>query len=94
MTQEDPALKRARKHVSDVRNFYYHLMTYVLANALMIAIDRGTGPNDGFLGLDWAFWIIVGWGFGIAGHAISVFFGEFRVRKLYEQEKSRDLESR
>lgn len=39
MTQEDPALARARKHVKDVRDFYYHLMTYVLVNALMVIID-------------------------------------------------------
>lgn len=91
MTQEDPALERARNHVKLVRDFYYHLMTYVLINAMMIAVDRSVGPNEGFLGLDWAYWLIIFWGFGVAGHAISVFFGDYRVQKLYEQEKNREL---
>ena len=89
MTHEDPALERARKHVEDVRDFFYHLMVYVFVNTLLIVIDRRSGPNDGFLGLDWAFWVILGWGLGLAGHAISVFFGEYRAQKLYEQERSR-----
>lgn len=85
MTQVDPALERAKEHVKHVRDFYYHLMVYVLVNALLVIIDLSVG------GLDWAYWVIIGWGFGIAGHAIYVFFGDYRVRKLYEQEKSREL---
>jgi hypothetical protein len=94
MTQEDPALERAKKHVKNVRDFYYHLMTYVLVNALMVIIDLRGGAGGGFLGLDFAHWLIIGWGFGIVGHAISVFFGDYRVQKLYEKEKNRELGSR
>jgi hypothetical protein len=94
MTHEDAALERARKHVKDVRDFSYHLMTYVLVNVMMVVLDRRTGPNDGFLGLDWAYWLIIAWGFGIGGHAISVFFGEQKVQKVYEQEKKRDRDDR
>ncbi len=90
MTQQDPALERARQHVSEVRDFYYHLMVYVFANALMVILDRRSGANDGFLGLDWAYWLIIGWGFGLVGHAISVFFGDYRVQRLYDKEKERD----
>lgn len=90
MAQEDPTLQRARKHVEEVRDFYYHLMVYVFVNILMVVIDRRGGPNDGFLGLDWAFWLILFWGLGLAGHGISVFFGEYRVQKLYEKEKERE----
>ena len=90
MTQEDPALERAKKHVKDVRDFYYHLMTFVLVNAMMVIIDLRVDAGGGFLGLDWAYWMILGWGFGIAGHAISVFFGDYRVQKLYDQEKQRE----
>ena len=90
MAQEDAALQRAKKHVKDVRDFYYHLMTYVLVNAMMVVIDLRVDAGGGFLGLDWAYWMILGWGFGIAGHAISVFFGDYRVQKLYEQERQRE----
>ena len=94
MTQVDPALERVKKHVKDVRDFYYHLMTYVLANAMLIVIDLRADGAGGFLGLDWAYWVIIGWGFGIVGHAISVFFGEHRVQQLYAQEKAREFGSR
>ena len=94
MTQEDPALERARKHVKAVRDLYYHLMTYVLVNTLMVIIDLRGGAGSGFLGLDFAHWLIIGWGFGILGHAISVFFGDYRVQKLYEREKNRELVDR
>ena len=87
MTHEDSALEAARKHVKQVRDFYYHLMTYVFVNALMVIIDLRVDAGGGFLGLDWAYWMILGWGLGIAGHAISVFLGDYRVQKLYEQEK-------
>jgi len=65
-------------------------MTYVLVNAMMVAIDLRVDAGGGFLGLDWAYWMVLGWGFGIAGHAISVFFGDYRVQKLYEQERQRE----
>ena len=91
MTLEDPALERAKKHVKDVRDFYYHLMTYVLVNALLVIIDLRGGAGGGFLGLDFAYWLIIGWGFGILGHAISVFFGDFRVQQVYEREKEREV---
>lgn len=89
MTQEDPALVRAREHVTEVRDFYYHLMVYVLVNAMLIIIDRSGGANNGFMGLDFAHWVILGWGFGVAGHAISVFYGDYRVQQVYEKDKER-----
>ena len=49
MTQEDPARERAEKHVNEVRDFFYHLMVYMLVYALLVFIDLRHG------GLDWAF---------------------------------------
>lgn len=89
MSQPDPALERAKKYVTEVRDFFYHLMTFVLIIALLIFIDRRSGPNDVLFGLDWAFWVIFGWGFGVGGHAISVFFGEHRVQQVMEKEQQR-----
>lgn len=88
MTEEDPALARAKRHVKSVRDFLYHLMTYVFVNALLVILDRrgGTGEHA-VLGLDWAYWVILFWGLGVMGHVVSVFFGERRVRKLYERER-------
>ncbi len=94
MTQRDPALDRAERHVKAVRDFFYHLMVFVLVNALLIIIDVGGGANAGLLGLDFAGWIVFAWGFGILGHAIYAFFGEHRVSKVYAEEKQRELSGR
>lgn len=94
MTARDSALERAERHVKIVRDFYYHLMVFVLVNALLIIIDVGGGANDGFLGLDFAYWITLFWGFGILGHAIYAFFGENRISKVYAEEKQRELSGR
>ncbi len=74
-------MDRARRHVSAVRNFWFHVMTFVFVNAMFVVIDLGSGDGR-VLGLDWAFWIILFWGFGVVGHTISVFFGEERVRRV------------
>lgn len=89
MTEDDPAFARTRKHVDNVRNFSYHLMVYVSVNALLVFIDLRGGANDGFLGLDFALWPILGWGIGIAGHAISVFFGDYRAERVYDRDHRR-----
>jgi hypothetical protein len=82
MTPDDPARERAREHVKNVRDLWYHLMTYVLVCALMVVLDLRAGGAGEVAGLDWAYWVIIFWGFGVAGHAISVFFDEHRVDRL------------
>ena len=62
--------------------------------ALLVGTARIICYNDGFLGLDFAYWIVLTWGFGILGHAIYAFFGEHRVSKVYAEEKQRDLAGR
>ena len=94
MTSDDPAFERARKHVNDVRDFFYHLMVYVFISALLVVLDLRVDGGGGVLGLDWAYWVIIFWGLGVAAHAISVFFGEQRVQKVYEREKRREFDER
>lgn len=94
MTQDDPALERARRRVKDLSGFYYHLMTYVFVNAILIVVDRRVDGGQEFLGLDWAYWVILAWGFGLAGHGISVFFGEHMAHELYERDKDKETANR
>jgi hypothetical protein len=73
--------------VKAVRDFAYHVMVFVFVNALLVIVDvRGGGEGD-VLGLDWAYWVILAWGLGVAGHAISVFLGEQRARRLVERHR-------
>lgn len=65
-------------------------MVFVLTNAMLVIVDVGSGANAGFLGMDYAYWVILFWGFGLAGHAVSVFAGDRRVAKVYARERERE----
>ena len=87
--QNDPCLQRSKRHLEKVRNFLYHLTTYVFVSALLVILDLRDGTSGGAVfGLDWAYWVMLFWGVGVAGHAIAAFFGEDRVEARYEREQN------
>ncbi len=88
--ERDPALILAEKHVESVRDFFYHLMVFLVVNAVLVIVDLRETGEQAVLGLDWAYWVILFWGLGVAGHAISVFFDDYRVRKEYEDIKAHE----
>jgi hypothetical protein len=89
--QQGPEMEWARKRARQVQGFHMHLMTYVAVCALLVVIDLVTGSaGDTFIGLDWAYWQIIGWGIGVFMHAISIALplGSWEQRKaeeLYEK---------
>lgn len=91
--ESDPALERAREHVKNVRDFFFHLMVFVFVCTLLVILDLRVDGGGDVLGLDWAYWVILFWGLGVVGHAIWAFLGNRRVYKLYEEEKRRELAS-
>jgi hypothetical protein len=76
MAETDRAADRTADRGTEVRNFAYHLVTYLFMGALLAVLDvrGGTAPRA-VVGLDWAFWPLLLWGFGLAGHAVHVFVG-------------------
>lgn len=70
----------ARAHLKAVRDFLYHLMVYVFVGTLLVFVDvrEGHGANA-VLGLDWAYFVLLFWGIGVAGHAIYAFLGDHRI---------------
>ena len=90
----DESMDRAKEHVRGVRDFFYNLVTYVVVNALLVIIDlRADTAADQVFGLDFAYWPILFWGLAVMGHGIAVFFDDWRVRSLYEKDRSRHLPS-
>ncbi len=95
--QEDQAWRRARARATAQRDFLAHLAIYLAVNSLLVVIDVAAGSSDTtFLGLDWAYWPIGGWGLGLAIHAIWAFavgsnWTEQRAAQLYEEEQRRGL---
>jgi len=93
--QEDPAWARARARAAAQREFYGHLATYLLVSAFLVVIDvAGGSSGTTFLGLDWAYWPIGGWGVAVVLHALRVFgpsngWEERKANQLYEKERQR-----
>ena len=83
-SEADAGLESARQHNKRVRDFWYHFMVYVFVCGLLVVLDLRGGAGDGAVfGLDWAYWLILFWGFGVAGHGISVFFSDYRAERRH-----------
>lgn len=61
--QELSALKQVRR----LRRFYRHLIIYILVMVLLTVINLLTSSHV------WVIWAALGWGIGLASHAIKVF---------------------
>ena len=92
-SNESASAERARRRLVSEKGFYVHLVTYVLVIAGLFIINVLTGH-----GRWWFVWPAVGWGIGIAMHALSAFgligllgrdWEERRLKELIEEERRR-----
>ena len=60
--------RRARAHVDTLRGFYRHLAAYVTVNLFLLALNLLTAPDQ-----LWFYWPLLGWGIGLAAHAVRTF---------------------
>jgi heme/copper-type cytochrome/quinol oxidase subunit 1 len=83
------AYEQARQRVRAMRGFYIHLLFYILVNGALFIINLAAGAAHG-AGW-WFYWPLLGWGVGLAAHAVGVFglrgwLGpEWEERKIKEQ---------
>ena len=76
----EAAYTRARRRVKEVRDFYGHLALYLIVNGVFVLIDLLDGDDgETFLGLDWAYFMLIGWGVFVLGHFFSVFVFDRRL---------------
>ncbi len=82
--------ERAKEHVKKLKGFYGHLAIYILFIPFFIWLNYRSGTS-----FPWALFPIVGWGMGVAGHAIETFewnpfFGkdweERKIKQFMEEE--------
>ncbi len=78
-TEHELAVERAAKRVRELRDFYVHLAVYLVVNTGLVIIDLVQGD-----GLQWAQWVILGWGIGLVAHGVSVFIFESRSASRWE----------
>jgi 2TM domain len=88
--QHDEKYRLAKRRVLQRKGFYVHLATYVGVMTLLFVIDFLDG------GKWWFYWPLLGWGIGVAFHALSVFgiagvWGtEWEERKIREVMRKMD----
>ncbi|GAD31558.1 MULTISPECIES: 2TM domain-containing protein [Photobacterium] len=83
--------KQAIEYVKSIKEFYSHLVTYLLVITGLFVINYFTSPDYW-----WAVWPALGWGIGIVSHALSAFeilniFGPEWERKQVEKRLGRKL---
>jgi asparagine N-glycosylation enzyme membrane subunit Stt3 len=81
--------QRARQRVQAIKGFYIHLTVYMLVNAGLLLINLLSSPAA-----FWFYWPLLGWGIGLAAHAVAVFgvagwlgtdWEERQISKILEQ---------
>lgn len=73
---------RARKHVEEVKEFYYSVISYCIVIPFLIFINWYTSWN-----FKWFWFPMFGWGIGIAFHAYKVYVNDGMLGKNWEQRK-------
>jgi hypothetical protein len=90
-SEEAQAYKRARKRVEELRDFYTHVVVYVVVNLGLFFISRLTGGGNWFL------WPLLGWGIALLLHGVTVLLGGSfserwetrKIRQYMERERTR-----
>lgn len=80
MTEE-----QARKHVVKLKEFYWHLASFVVVMPILLGINLFTSPEH-----FWFIYAFLGWGFGLMGHAGEV-FGTPGLGSKWEERKMQEL---
>lgn len=69
---DEEIVKLAQKRVQDKKDFFVHLAMYVIINLFLFFMWLFiTGGKHG--AYPWFLWVVLGWGVGVAAHAVSVF---------------------
>jgi hypothetical protein len=76
---------RALRRLKKKRDFYAHLMVYVLMNAFVVVVWVMTGANTFF----WPVFLIVPWGIGVVMNGWDVFRGEDFTEAAVRREMQR-----
>ena len=80
-------IKKARKRVKAKKDFYQHLVTFVIINCFLIAINLVTNLSG-----IWFHYVLLGWGIGLLFHYVEVFgIPEFDI--LNSEWEERELEN-
>lgn len=80
--QLDDSYVRARKHVEEVKEFYYSLISYVIVIPFLAFINYWTSWR-----YQWFWWPMLGWGIGLAFHAYKIYVKDGLFGRNWERKK-------
>ena len=86
---EQERYRKAKERVEELKGFYIHAAMYLLVNTALVVINLVTSPE--YL---WFVWPLLGWGVGVAAHAIAVFGIPGMFGRDWEERKIRQLMDR
>jgi 2TM domain len=81
----DPHLNALTQHVRAIRGFYIHASIFAVVIALLIVINAGSGSGW------WVQWPLIGWGIGLACHALGVYGLPSGLRRLNADWEARKI---
>ena len=75
-----------KEKAQDLKQLFSHAVVYVAVNAFLIFVNFATSPER-----LWFFWVLIGWGIGLAFHWLDVMnYSPFDEKKM-EQEAQKIL---
>ncbi|MEM8599213.1 MAG: 2TM domain-containing protein [Bacteroidota bacterium] len=77
--------EQARQHVVKLKEFYWHLATFLVTMPILVGINLFSDPSH-----LWFIYCLLGWGFGLLGHASEV-FGMPGLGSKWEERKMQEL---
>ena len=84
---EKERIERAREQVKKIKNFYTHLLVYVLINLIIVVKNiEDLGPDESYFQVR-NFITFSLWGIVIIIHALNVFLPNFILGKKWEERK-------
>lgn len=86
---EQAAYDRARRRVREEREFWGHFWFFVVVMTVLVLVDLADGSEDGetLLGLDWAYFPLIGWGAFVVAHFLSGYVFNPRFGAGWEDRK-------
>ena len=79
---ENIVYQRAVKRVKELKGFYGNLISYCIIIPFLTAVNFLTSPDH-----LWFYWAMLGWGIGIAAHAMNV----FAIGRNWEEKKIQEI---
>ena len=81
-SQIDDSYLRARKHIDDLKEFYYSIISFCIVIPFLIFINYKT-----YWGFQWFWFPMIGWGIGLIINAFKVYMSDGIFGRNWEERK-------